>query len=83
MGIYADSKEFILIYGEERVVYIIKGHLRYTCICLIIKYLILMCAFKTCGHGSRDKLEVHVYRFNRTQGGNCGELSLFEEKKNT
>lgn len=41
----------------------------------------LMCAFKTCGHGSRDKLEVHVYRFNRTQRGNCGELPLFEDKK--
>lgn len=81
MGIYADSKEFISIYGEERVVDIIKGQLRYTCICLIIKYLMLMCAFKTCGHDSRDKLDVHVYRFNRTQGRNCGELPLFEDKK--
>lgn len=41
----------------------------------------LMCAFKTCGHDSRDKLDVHVYRFNRTQGRNCGELPLFEDKK--
>lgn len=41
----------------------------------------LMCAFKTCGRGSRDKLEVHVYRFNRMQGGNCGEPPLFEDEK--